>query len=206
MKNLKMIMTAGATVALLAVSGLLAQQQAQQTPAAPQATTTAAGSPMQGCAMCSQMMAQHQEIANLTERILSSANGLASEKDPAALKGKIAEHAALIKELLTKQSAMQAGMQAGMQPGAKDACPMMGSMGSMGNMPGGMQGMQGMPGGMMMGGGQMGNMQGGQGAMMGNMPGMMPCQGANCPMTNAPAGQQAMPGMQHDMPNAAPKQ
>ena len=48
------------------------------------------------------MMAQHQELGKVIDQLFGSFSALESEKDPAILKQKLAEHGALLKELLRK--------------------------------------------------------------------------------------------------------
>ena len=52
--------------------------------------------------MSGDMMAQHQETAKLIDRIVNDFAAIENEKGPAALKSKLAEHGALLKELQGK--------------------------------------------------------------------------------------------------------
>jgi hypothetical protein len=73
------------------------------------------------CPMCPQMgtgmMAQHDEMAKLIDQVSESAAALEKEKDPAVLKKKVAEHAALVKKLQAKFQEHSRMMQQ-MGPGA----------------------------------------------------------------------------------------
>lgn len=49
-----------------------------------------------------QMMGMHAEVAKLADQLAKSFAAIENEKDPAALKAKLAEHGKLLKELQTK--------------------------------------------------------------------------------------------------------
>jgi len=58
------------------------------------------------------MMTQHQEMGNLIDQLLKSFSALENEKDPVLLKTKLAEHAALLKNLQStfQQNSAMMGM------------------------------------------------------------------------------------------------
>jgi hypothetical protein len=69
------------------------------------------------------MMAQHQETAKLIDQLVASFAAIDAEKDPAVLKGKLAEHGTLLKQLQAKsQESMR--MMGKIQEHMK-TCPMM---------------------------------------------------------------------------------
>jgi hypothetical protein len=69
------------------------------------------------------MMAQHQETAKLLDHVVASFAAIEAEKDPAALKTKLTEHGALLKQLQSK-SQESMSMMGKMQEHMK-TCPMM---------------------------------------------------------------------------------
>jgi hypothetical protein len=77
-----------------------------------------------GMAMCQHMMAQ-QEVSDLIDNAVRTFETARRETDPAALKSKLAEHSALLKELQTKMAQARCPMQQGMGSGEM-TCPMMG--------------------------------------------------------------------------------
>ena len=73
--------------------------------------------------MMSQMTKQHKDMSDQMNKLMQSMTALQNEKDPAVLKSKLAEHAALVAQMRTRM--MQAGdmMQrmSGMMSGTTDA-------------------------------------------------------------------------------------
>ena len=75
------------------------------------------------------MMAEHAEAAKLVDQLMNGFTAIESEKDPAALKEKLAEHGKLLKELQTKlqgQSQMMEQMHGKMMDGKMMGGKMMG--------------------------------------------------------------------------------
>jgi hypothetical protein len=109
-------------VGTLLVTGAVAQHEGHEGHTAPPAADKSADMPMNG--MMGQMMpimAMHEEVAKLADQLVTSFAAIESEKDPAALKEKLAEHGKLLKELQTKlqgQSQMMEHMH-GMMMGGK---------------------------------------------------------------------------------------
>ena len=115
------ILVAAVVTAALFVTGAVAQHEEhhQDQPATP-ADKTDTGKPggsMPG-GMMPQMMMGQNETAKLVDQLVKSFPAIETEKDPAALKAKLAEHEALLKELQAKiqaQSHMMDMMQHMMQ-------------------------------------------------------------------------------------------
>lgn len=59
--------------------------------------------------MMGQMMTHHQQMADLMTKLMDSMKAIENEKDPAALKQKLAEHRALLEQMRT-QMMQQGGM------------------------------------------------------------------------------------------------
>ena len=98
MKARNMVVTV-AVAAGLFVTGAVAQHDEHHSdPAAPGVKT---GGMMAGKTM-PQMMAGQVETGKLVDRLVESFAAIEAEKDPAALKAKLTEHAALLKELQAK--------------------------------------------------------------------------------------------------------
>jgi hypothetical protein len=83
-----------------------------------------AGQGMTGGAMMNQMTTRHQQMTELMNKLTQSMAALESEKDPAALKSKLAEHRALLEQMRT-QMTQQGGMMQRMAAQVQN-CPMMG--------------------------------------------------------------------------------
>jgi len=93
------------------------QHQPQASPPAPQTDTKQASKMMSG-GMMSQMpmmMMAQSETAKLVDELAKSleaiSEGIGAETDPAALKAKLAEHGALLKELQAKVQAQSHRME-----------------------------------------------------------------------------------------------
>lgn len=68
--------------------------------------------------MMGQMSTHHQQMTTLMNKLMQSMPAIQSEKDPAALKSKLAEHDALLKQMraeMTKQGAMMKNMSGQMR-------------------------------------------------------------------------------------------
>ncbi len=77
--------------------------------------------------MMGQMRIHHQQMSELMNKLMQSMTAIRNEKDPAALKSKLAEHAALLKEMHDKM--MQQGNMMGRMSGQrKTGCPMAGDV------------------------------------------------------------------------------
>jgi hypothetical protein len=92
-----------AVAAGLFVTGAVAQHEEHHDQAAPPAdkADTKTGGMMAGKMMPQMMMGQN-ETGKLVDQLIKSFAAIEAEKDPAALKAKLAEHSALLKELQTK--------------------------------------------------------------------------------------------------------
>ena len=115
-------------VKIIAISFLVATLAAFGAGVAAQSagqTTQGQPSPgMMGRGMMGPMMAHHQQMSELMNKLTQSMAALESEKDPAALKSKLAEHRALLEQMRTHM-AQQSGMMQRMAAQAGN-CPMMG--------------------------------------------------------------------------------
>ena len=115
-------------VKIIAISFLVATLAAFGAGVAAQSagqTTQGQPSPgMMGRGMMGPMMAHHQQMSELMNKLTQSMAALESEKDPAALKSKLAEHRALLEQMRT-QMTQQSGMMQRMAAQAGN-CPMMG--------------------------------------------------------------------------------
>ena len=90
---------------------------------------------MQMMGMMGQMTAQNQDMSEMMKKLIQSMTAIQSEKDPAALKSKLAEHAALLDQMRSKMMqhgdmmrkmsgmipAMMSGMMDSMMSGMMDA-------------------------------------------------------------------------------------
>ena len=94
------------------------------TPAGPSAPATM-GSGMMGMGAMGQMMTRHQQMNETMTKIMQSMAAIENEKDPAALKAKLAAHRALI-EQMRNQMMEEGGMMQQMQNMMQQ---MMGGMG-----------------------------------------------------------------------------
>jgi hypothetical protein len=119
MKTRMLVVAITATVGLL-VTGALAQHeehhQDQAGPAAGKTEPGKMGGMMSGNMMSQmpKMMMSQNETGQLVDQLVKSFAAIEAEKDGAALKEKLAEHSALLKELQTKvqsQSRMMETMQ-----------------------------------------------------------------------------------------------
>jgi hypothetical protein len=108
-----------ATLAAFA-AGVAAQSAGQTTEPSPGMM----GRGMMGQGMMGPMMSHHQQMSELMNKLTQSMAALESEKDPAALKSKLAEHRALLEQMRT-QMTQQSGMMQRMAAQAGN-CPMMG--------------------------------------------------------------------------------
>jgi len=113
MRNILVGLFAAAT---LLVTGVVAQHEGHHPEgAAPPAEKAAPAAEKQ-------MMGMHAEVAKLADQLAKSFAAIENEKDPAALKAKLAEHGKLLKDLQAKlkgQSQMMEHMHGMMMGGAK---------------------------------------------------------------------------------------
>jgi len=103
------VLTSGLSVAILQ-----AQHDDHQAPApaAAQAKGKMGGGMMGGMAdHMAEMMGGHRQVAELVTKLSQSFAAIQTEKDPAALAKKLAEHGAMLKELETKVQAHSAMME-----------------------------------------------------------------------------------------------
>ena len=99
------------------VTGAAAQHEGHTMPAPDKAAAAPAKDEMKGG-----MMAEHAEAAKLADQLVNGFAAIENEKDPAALKEKLAEHGRLLKELqgkLKAQSQMMDQMRGKMMGGHK---------------------------------------------------------------------------------------
>jgi hypothetical protein len=75
--------------------GQASQPQSQTAPSQPGAPGMSGG--MMG--MMGQMTKHHQQMSDLMNKLMESMSAIQTEKDPEALKSKLAEHSALLKEM-----------------------------------------------------------------------------------------------------------
>ena len=114
---------------LMPTTAVFAQKSQDQ--AAPGMMGQSMAGMMEMMGMMGQMTAQNQEMSDLMKKVMQSMTAIQSEKDPAALKAKLAEHAALLDQMRTKtmqhgdmmqkMSGMMPGMMSGMMSGMMDA-------------------------------------------------------------------------------------
>jgi len=100
------------TFGIAAVMGFSALGASAQTAAAPAPQSTAQTSPMPGMTMnqdmagmmqmMGQMKSQNEDMAALMKRLMDSMKVVQNEKDPAALRNKLAEHASLLEKLQSR--------------------------------------------------------------------------------------------------------
>ena len=86
--------------------GQVSQPQAQTPPGQPGTPGMMSGGMM---GMMGQMANHHQQMSDLMNKLMESMAALQNEKDPEALKSKLAEHSALLKEMhdqMTQQGTM----------------------------------------------------------------------------------------------------
>lgn len=110
--------------------GALAQQQGQTSPTQPNSGMMGQAQGMMGGGMMmgtmSQMMTHHQQMTELMNKLTQNMTAIQNEKDPAALKAKLAEHQALL-EQMREQMTQQGGMMHNMSGQVQRSCPMMGN-------------------------------------------------------------------------------
>ena len=101
------------------VTGAVAQHEGHTAPPADKSAAMPMKGPMMGEMM--PMMAAHAEAAKMVDQLVNGFAAIENEKDPAALKEKLAEHGKLLKELQAKlqgQSQMMEHMHGMMMGGA----------------------------------------------------------------------------------------
>jgi hypothetical protein len=104
MSTRRRIAAIAATAALFVGAAAAQHDQHQAEPGAPPEKAGAGGTHMM-MAQMPHMMAGHDEIVKLAEKLQNSFAAIEAEKDPAALKAKLDEHGALLKELRVKLQA-----------------------------------------------------------------------------------------------------
>lgn len=119
-----------ATLASTLAIGALAQQQGQTSPSQPDPGTMSQGQGMTGgrmmMGMMGQIMTHHQQMTELMNKLIQNMTAIQNEKDPAALKAKLAEHQALLQQM-HDQMTRQGGMMHNMSGQIQQYCPMMGN-------------------------------------------------------------------------------
>ena len=123
----KMLAVAG-LASILAI-GAFAQQQGQTSPSQTNPGMMGQGQGMMGggmMGMMGQMTTHHQQMTELMNKLMQSMTAIQNEKDPAALKAKIAEHQALLAQM-HEQMTQQGGMMHNMSGQLQRSCPMMGN-------------------------------------------------------------------------------
>lgn len=122
----KMFVVAG-LASTLAI-GALAQQQGQTSPSQPQPGMMGQGQKMMGggmmMGMMDQMTTHHQQMTELMNKLMQNMTAIQNEKDPAALKTKLAEHQALLQQM-REQMTQHGGMMHNMSGQIQQNCPMM---------------------------------------------------------------------------------
>ena len=73
--------------------------------------------------MMGQMTTHHQQMSEVVNKLMQSMTAIQNEKDPAALKSKLAEHGALLKKM-HDQMMQQGNMMRNMSGQMKTNCPM----------------------------------------------------------------------------------
>jgi hypothetical protein len=117
----KMFAVAG--LASILSIGIFAQQQGQA-PNTPNPGMMGQGQRMMGG--MSQMLTHHQQMSELMNKLTQNMTAIQNEKDPAALKAKLAEHQVLLQQMrdrMTQQGAMMQNMSGQIQQN----CPMTGN-------------------------------------------------------------------------------
>ena len=125
MKSKRLITLCIGAVLLMPAGGVLAQNTQDQTKPGMMDKNMTGMMEMMG--MIGQMTAQHQDMSDLMKKLTQSLAAIQSEKDPSALKSKLAEHAALLdqmrskmmqhQDMMQKMSGMMPGMMSGMMDG-----------------------------------------------------------------------------------------
>ena len=100
----KTLVCSFAALALLAAEAAAQHEGHHPEEAAPPQAQKAAEAPAEH-QMMGQMMADRAEIAKLVDELAKNFAAIEAEKDPAALKAKLAEHGKLLKELQAKLQA-----------------------------------------------------------------------------------------------------
>lgn len=110
-------------LSIFAVGGAVAQHEEHH----PQNQTAQDQSKLgtTGGGMMGQMMSHHQQMTGLMNKLMESMKAIEAEKDPAALKQKLAEHRALL-EQMHSQMMQQGGMMQSLSGKSQENCPMMG--------------------------------------------------------------------------------
>ena len=85
----------------LLVTGAIAQHEGHEGHGAPLAADQPAATPANN-EMKGGMMAEHAQVDKLVDQLVTGFAAIESEKDPAALRAKLAEHGKLLKELQSK--------------------------------------------------------------------------------------------------------
>jgi hypothetical protein len=112
-----------AALSLFVIGAAAQHSQHQTSQESPEAETQAEA--MMPCGMMSEgMMARHQEVEKLVDRLVNSFSALKNERDPERLESQLREHGALLGELQSKAQHHSEMMQ-GMSEHMKDH-PMMG--------------------------------------------------------------------------------
>jgi len=117
----KMLLVAGLASSL--TIGALAQKQGQTSPSQPKPGMMGGGLMM---GMMGQMTTHHQQMTELMNKLIQNMAAIQNEKDPAALKAKLAEHQVLL-EQMRDQMTQQGGMMHNMSGQLQQSCPMMGN-------------------------------------------------------------------------------
>lgn len=117
--------TAFLLVAVLAVYAGRAAAQHSHDHSADSSNQNQTKSNTAGPGMMGQMMTHHQQMSDLMTKLMASMKAIEDEKDPAALKSKLAEHRALLEQMHT-QMTQQGGMMKNMHGRMMKNCPMMG--------------------------------------------------------------------------------
>jgi len=110
MRIVSKILLAGAAVTIFAV-GAAAQHEGHHSDAAAPPAKAAASDTQKPCGMMAQKEQAAAETSNLADQLLKSYEAIQAEKDPAALKQKLAEHGTLLKELQSKVQAQPHKME-----------------------------------------------------------------------------------------------
>ena len=121
----KMFAIAG-LASILAI-GAFAQQQIQTSPSQPNPGMMGQGQGMMGggtmMGMMGQMMANHQQMTELMNKLMQNMTAIQNENDPAALKAKIVEEQALFAQM-HDQMTQQGDMMQKMSGQIPQSCPM----------------------------------------------------------------------------------
>lgn len=120
MKRIGVVMLAGAMAFGVAALAQQQEQSGSQPPSVqPQTQPGMMGGGMMGMGMMHQMQNHHQQMMDNMNKLMQSMKAIETQKDPAALRAKLAEHRALL-EQMRSQMMQQGSMMQHMMPSSSN--------------------------------------------------------------------------------------